>query len=46
MRELIKGLREQGKTIILASHNQFDIDELCDTVCEMDAGVMTVIREN
>ena len=40
MRQLIKELREQGKTIILASHNQMDIDELCDTVCEMDAGVM------
>jgi ABC-2 type transport system ATP-binding protein len=45
MRSLIKGLREQGKTILLASHNQTDIDELCDTVCEMDAGVLTVIRE-
>ena len=44
MRELIKGLRGQGKTIILASHNQMDIDELCDTVCEMDAGVMTIVR--
>ena len=44
MRELIKGLRGQGKTIILASHNQGDIDELCDTVCEMDAGVLTVVR--
>ena len=44
MRELIKGLKAQGKTILLASHNQKDIDELCDTVCEMDAGVMTVIR--
>ncbi|MEG2217062.1 MAG: ATP-binding cassette domain-containing protein [Clostridia bacterium] len=45
MRELIKGLRTEGKTILLASHNQGDIDELCDTVCEMDAGVMTMIRE-
>ena len=45
MRKLIKGLKEQGKTILLASHNQGDIDELCDTVCEMDAGVMTMIRE-
>lgn len=45
MRQLIKGLKEQGKTILLASHNQGDIDELCDTVCEMDAGVMTIIRE-
>lgn len=44
MRALIKGLREDGKTILLASHNQGDIDELCDTVCEMDAGVMTAIR--
>ena len=45
MRQLIKGLKEQGKTILLASHNQGDIDELRDTVCEMDAGVMTMIRE-
>ena len=44
MRELIKGLRGAGKTIILASHNQGDIDELCDTVCEMDAGILTVVR--
>ncbi len=44
MRALIKGLRGEGKTILLASHNQIDIDELCDTVCEMDAGVLTVIR--
>ena len=44
MRELIKSLREDGKTILLASHNQADIDELCDTVCEMDAGVMTMVR--
>jgi ABC-2 type transport system ATP-binding protein len=44
MRSLIKGLKAEGKTILLASHNQVDIDELCDTVCEMDAGVMTMIR--
>ena len=44
MRELIKELRVQGKTILVASHNQTDIDELCDTVCEMDAGVLTTIR--
>jgi ABC-2 type transport system ATP-binding protein len=28
MRGLIKGLRDQGKTVLLASHNQMDIDEL------------------
>lgn len=44
MRDLIKGLKADGKTILLASHNQGDIDELCDTVCEMDAGAMTMIR--
>ena len=44
MRALIKGLQAAGKTILLASHNQGDIDALCDTVCEMDAGVMTAIR--
>lgn len=38
MRNLMKELRSEGKTIILASHNQSDIDILCDTVCEMDAG--------
>ena len=43
--ELIKSLKADGKTILLASHNQGDIDELCDTVCEMDAGNMTMIRE-
>ena len=45
MRELIAALRSQGKTILLASHNQADIDELCETVCEMDAGVLTVVRQ-
>ncbi len=44
MRELIKGLKAEGKTVLLASHNQGDIDELCDTVCEMDDGRMTAIR--
>ena len=44
IRNVIKGLRTEGKTVILASHNQVDIDELCDTVCEMDAGALTVVR--
>lgn len=44
MRELIKNLKDEGKTILLASHNQADIDKLCDTVCEMDSGVLTVVR--
>ena len=44
MRGLIKGLRNKGKTILLASHNAADIEELCDTVCEMDAGILTAVR--
>lgn len=38
MRELILELKDQGKLIILASHNKADIDILCDEVYEMDAG--------
>ena len=45
MRELFRSLATDGRTILLASHNIADIDALCDTVCEMDAGVMTMIRE-
>ena len=37
-------LRAQGKTILLASHNPLDIEELCDTVCEMDGGVLSRVR--
>ena len=44
MRELFKALRDSGKTILLASHNPLDIEELCDTVCEMDGGVLTQVR--
>lgn len=44
MRSLFKSLRDKGKTIILASHNPLDIDELCDTVHEMDAGHMSLVR--
>ena len=43
MRELIASFKGK-KTIILASHNQSDIDILCGTVCEMDQGRMTMIR--
>ena len=40
MRKLFLDLKAQGKTILLASHNKEDINELCDTVHEMDAGVL------
>ena len=41
MRILFKRLRDEGKTILLASHNPSDIEMLCDTVSEMDAGFLT-----
>lgn len=41
IRRLFKLLRDQGKTILLASHNMLDIENLCDTVHEMDAGRIT-----
>lgn len=44
IRDILKGLRDEGKTIILASHNSEDIQELCDTVCEMDAGILKAKR--
>lgn len=40
IRKIIMELKEQGKTILLASHNGEDIRLLCDTVCEMDAGIL------
>lgn len=45
MRSLFRSLAVDGRTIVLASHNIQDIEELCDTVCEMDAGVMRMIKE-
>ncbi len=44
MRALFLQLKAQGKTIILASHNKEDIDTLCDSVSEMDAGVLMQLR--
>ena len=38
MRELFLKLKEEGKTILLASHNREDIAVLCDTVVEIDHG--------
>ena len=44
MRELFKKINSEGTTIIVASHNQADIDILCNHVYEMDAGKLTMIR--
>lgn len=44
MRRLLLDLKEQGKTILMASHNREDIDTLCDEVYEMDAGILKFVR--
>lgn len=44
MREYLLALKEQGKTILIASHSAEDIDILCDTVCEMDKGHLEKVR--
>lgn len=38
LRSLLQKFREEGKTILIASHNAGDIELLCDTVRELDAG--------
>lgn len=44
VREILKKLSSQEKTILLTSHNHEDIEKLCDTVAEMDAGKLSVIQ--
>ncbi|HVJ50004.1 ATP-binding cassette domain-containing protein [Desulfitobacterium sp.] len=44
VRQLLLKLKEEGKTILIASHSSEDIARLCDTVCEMDAGILMAIR--
>lgn len=44
MRRYLLNLKEQSKTILIASHSAEDIDVLCDTVVEMDKGKMERVR--
>ena len=39
--EQIKELKDKGKTIILVSHNDSEIKELCDEIIEISNGVIT-----
>ena len=41
MRRLFLDLCDEGRTILLASHNPLDIRKLCDTVSHMDRGELT-----
>ncbi len=40
VRRYLLDLREQGKTILIASHSSEDISVLCDSVYEMEKGVL------
>ncbi len=45
IRTLLRQLCDnEGVTILMSSHYAEDIEALCDTVCEMDGGVLTQIR--
>ncbi len=49
--EYLKGLRSQGKTIILSAHNLYQVEEICDVVMILRRGevviegTMTELRE-
>lgn len=45
IRKLFLDMKEEGKTILLVSHNREDISTLCDEVFEMDQGVLVKKRE-
>lgn len=45
IRQVLKQLKASGKTILIASHFQEDIDLLCDEVYEMDAGIIKRKKE-
>lgn len=44
IRKLLDHLREQGTTMLIASHNKEDIDVLCDRVYAMDGGCVQKVR--
>ena len=44
IRKLLLGLKEEGKLILIISHNREDTRLLCDRVYEMDMGVLTQIK--
>lgn len=44
MRNYLLSYKQQGKTILICSHSAEDIKVLCDTVCEMDKGCISVAQ--
>lgn len=46
MRKVFQKLKNEGITIILSSHYAEDIEVLCDTVHEMDKGILTKLERD
>lgn len=44
IRSVLKTLKENGTTILLASHFKEDIELLCDEVYQMDCGILTRLQ--
>lgn len=44
MRKYLIDLKNKGITLIIASHSTEDIETLCDTVFEMEKGIITKVR--
>lgn len=45
IRDILLEEKEKGKTILLSSHNQLDIELLCDKVYEMEKGRISIFKE-
>ena len=45
VREYLLSYKEQGKTIVICSHSAEDISVLCETVHEMDKGVISELEK-
>lgn len=41
--ELIKNLKDYGKTVLLSTHDMYEADELCDRVAIMDRGKIVAL---
>lgn len=43
LRDLIKNLKEQGKTIVLTTHYMYEADELCDRIAIINKGKIAAL---
>ena len=46
VKEIIRTLQSEGKTILLTSHNYEDLDQLCDEVYIIDDGAVVPVTED